>query len=203
MRLAIKETEVYQLSELDRYTQEYAYNKWRETNEFFDDFLIDDFTAIGACIGIEIYKVKWSGFWSQGDGASFIGRYEYKKGWKKALADYCNEYELVRIGQALQREQSKYFYKLHANVTDGRGNYSHKNSVIIDVTHADDYDRWGCVNIPESDSDCVEELLKDFMDYMYKSLDKEYEDQNSFESFRVYCDDNDCFFEEDGGRYYE
>ena len=47
--------------------------------EWFE-YTIDDYKEILEIIGFYDIDINFSGFWSQGDGASFTGKYYYEKG---------------------------------------------------------------------------------------------------------------------------
>ena len=120
----------------------------------------EDAKKCADCIGIEIDKIYFSGFWSQGDGACFKGKYAYRKGWKKALKEYAPmDNKLERIGQALQDLQRHYFYSIHADITC---NDHYKTTYA--KTGISDY-------AEESTTD----LVKDFASWIYNQLEKEWE----------------------------
>ena len=58
------------------------------------DFTYDDFREQMNDIGISVDKMQFSGFWSQGDGASFDGRV---RDWHKLLASLGKTKELEFI----------------------------------------------------------------------------------------------------------
>ncbi len=67
-----------------KFTQEQMklIEKYRDINtenEFWHEFLIDDFVEQMEELGLKEVKLSYSGFWSQGDGASFTGRVQDTK----------------------------------------------------------------------------------------------------------------------------
>jgi hypothetical protein len=67
-----------------KFTQEQMklIEKYRDINtedEFWHELLIDDFVEQMEELGLKEVKLSYSGFWSQGDGASFTGRVQDTK----------------------------------------------------------------------------------------------------------------------------
>lgn len=191
-----KTIELYRIDELDEKVQEKVLDKYRDWNvddyEWWE-FVYDDATAIGELMGIEIDKIYFSGFWSQGDGACFIGRYAYQPGSVKAVKEYAPIDEtLHRIAERLQKAQSRAQYQLWTNVKKNHLRYEHENSVDMDVFHALDYD----FNYDLADD--IEEALRDFMRWIYRSLETQYEFLTSDEQIRESLEANDVTFRENG-----
>ena len=200
MARTITETfKVFTIAELSETAKQKAYEEFLEHGLFEDwaEFVIDDAKTIGALIGINIDKVYFTGFSSQGDGACFAGSYEYAIGWKKALHNITQDRELFRIGQELQNIQTKYFYKLSAKVSQS-GYYMHSGCTSIEVTNNE------TGNYIEDDSAAAEitSLLRDFMDWIYKSLETEYDYQTSEKAFIEEAEANEREYYEDGTMYF-
>lgn len=149
-------------------------------------------------LGIEIDNINFSGFWSQGDGARFNGSYRFKKGWRKAIlaefGDGDTQRELLNIGQQLHEAQARQFYKLVAVVTY-RGHYEHSGCTSIDVSHDEDPYR----DIGDCE-DAVTQALREFMDWIYKMLEKEYDWLVSDEAVDESIIANEYTFLENGER---
>ena len=140
-----------------------------------------------AILGIEIDNIYFSGFYSQGDGACFNGRFSYAKGWKKALKKYAPmDKELFHIGQALQVIQSPYFYNLSGAISC---NDRYK------TTKADFH--WSD-NVPEDVEDNINQVFSDFSAWIYKNLRAEYEWLMSEECLTEDARANDWRFDENG-----
>ena len=193
MRLATTATLVYPFEELSKEAQAVAIQeKQKAAQEFVNlDFAVDYIREIGEAIGIVDMKVYYSGFYSQGDGMCFVGRYWYKKGWRKALEQVCTDPDLLEIAEALQEEQKNNIYSLYANVTGPNGYYTHYNSVSIDVYRND---LW-------VENDHLEYLLREFMKWGYAYLQKEYEYQTSEEYAKEVLEDGNNEFTADGQIY--
>ena len=77
--------------------------------------------------------IWFSGFWSQGDGACFEGRYAYAPRAPLRIRDYApRDTELHRIADALQALQKPNFYQLTASFRK-TGQYSHAYAMTFDV----------------------------------------------------------------------
>ena len=183
--------------ELSEEAQENALEKYRDWNiddSFWHKCVTDNAKELGRLFGVEIENIHFSGFWSQGDGACFEGDYEYKKGGVKALKEYApKEYELHRIVKALQELQRKNFYKLSAYVKH-RGHYYHEMCTDIQVTS--DNESMGGAN--DDAYYGIQELLRDFMRWIYKRLESEYDYLTSKEVIKESLIANECQFNEEG-----
>lgn len=191
---------VYQYNELSDSAKAKA-RDWFSQFVFSDsndwEHVIEDAVTIGALIGITIAydKVQFSGFSSQGDGASFIGSYQYARGGVKAVSDYTGgDTKLVRIAQTLQDVQKKHFYRLVADCSVS-GRYSH--SGCMDVTVRDSSDDYRDIGEAE---DIVTEALRSFADWIYSMLNKEYDYQMSDEAVAENIEANEYEFNEDGSK---
>lgn len=169
------EKTVYTFAELDSDAKERA-RGWFRGLGGPDDFehVIDDAVTAAALLGIEFDTrrgskqpaVYWSGFYSQGDGACFEGRYRYKPGAVKAMAKvFPTSKELNRIASELQEAQRKQFYKLEATMSH-RGHYYHSGCMSVDVLHCEDNYR----ELGEAEED-IQQLMRDFADWIYSQLD--------------------------------
>jgi hypothetical protein len=187
---------VYEYDELSKEAQERVIEKLRGINTNYDwwDTTYEDTKEIGKRIGIDIEDIHFSGFYSQGDGACFIGSYQYAKNSVKSLKGYApQDKELHRIVECLYQLQKQNFYRLQATVRH-TGRYSHKYSTEIDIEDTQGY------NMGISDSITLEltELLRDFMDWIYRTLEKEYDYQTSQEAIEEAIRANDYQFLIDG-----
>lgn len=190
------ETTVYSFEELNEAAQEKAIQRYREADPLdyeWWDFVYEDAKRLGALIGIEIDRIYFSGFWSQGDGACFEGSYSYKKGGVKALkCEAPLDEELHKVAADLQEVQRRAFYKLEATVTH-TGRYYHEHSTSIHVFG--ERARWA----EDAEEEGISEALRDFMCWIYSYLESEYEYLTSDEAIRETLIANEYEFDEDGG----
>lgn len=201
-------TTVYTFDELNDKAKEKAREWFREGNLDYEwwDSLYEDADTCARLIGIEIDsrprnnpkamkrpQIYFTGFWSQGDGASYTGYYSYAKDGTKAIRRHAPEdKELHRIADELQALQRKNFYQLTAQIKQ-RGPYCHEMTMQIDVAR----DGVDCSSDVEEE---VTQLLRDFARWIYRQLETEYEwlqsDQQIDESIRA----NEYTFDEHGNR---
>ena len=191
----------YTFDELSEKAQENALEKywdWNVSDSFWSECTLDDVKEIGNLIGLEIDNIYFSGFASQGDGACFEGSYSYKAGGLKALEEYApQEYELHAIAQQLQDLQCKNFYMLWANVKH-RGHYYHE--MCTDIQVGSDNEGMGGAN--DEAHDGTQEILRDFMRWIYKRLKSEYDYLTSEEQIKNSLIANEMEFNEDGSLYH-
>lgn len=215
------ETPVYKFDQLSEEAKASALDKNRDWNVGHNwwEHVYEDAIKIAGCLGIVIDTRKgggrdpsiyFSGFSSQGDGASFEGSYSYQKGCANLLKMEAPEYyrdkelgawvkvennaELHRICKALIAVQKKHFYQLQAQVS-AYGHYNHSGCTRIEVTHAEDKYR----DIGEAEEE-VAQLLRDFMDWIYSSLEKSYNWLTSNEAVAESLQANEVEFDVEGNR---
>lgn len=202
---------IYKFDELNDRAKENARRWFAAQQDGMDfDFVIEDAARIGELLGIEFatHAVKlygggtrreadifWSGFSSQGDGASFAGTYRYQKGAVKALKTYAPlNTELHNIATALQQAQAKHFYQIVTQVTQS-GHYCHDRTMCFDHYRED-----GKEFTEDAEIEAIEEALCDFARWIYRQLDT----QNDFIDSEEYIDDaikvNNYEFNANGSR---
>ena len=201
---------IYNFDELSDEAKQTAIDSNRSWNvQAFEwwDSSYEAFAEVAELFGLDIRQTRkslssggfrydptifFSGFSSQGDGACFEGVYSYKKGaldsTKKA---FPGDSELLRIVQDLQTLQQRNFYQLTA-AAKHRGCYNHSGCMDITVSRADGK------AVSDDDEESLKQLLRDFADWIYSNLEKEYDyltnDEVVAESLRA----NEVEFTEDG-----
>jgi len=207
-------TTVYRLNELSDAAKDKARAWYREgcLDHDWYEFVYEDFERVCAILGVDLETrfgrlygggprqkpcIWFSGFWSQGDGASFEGRYHHEKAARRRIREYApqNE-ELHRIADVLQTLQKRNFYQLHADVVH-RGRYYHEHSMAISVerdspTHQD---------MTVGAEEAVIEALRDLARWLYRQLEQEYEYQTSDETVDEAIAANGYTFTEAGRRF--
>lgn len=187
-----KTVTAYKFDELSPSAKKKAIEEFVDINvhDLWYESQYDDFKAIGEILGITIDKIYFSGFSSQGDGACFTGNYSFKKGCLTALQSYAPEdITLHEIAIKLVQLQSKYFYGLSARIKHS-GHYYHAYCTDISIQGRGE----------ESNAACTEltELLRSFMQWMYRSLYEEYYYITSEEAVIETIISNDYDFTIDG-----
>lgn len=194
-----RKVKVYQFTDLTEDAKEKARAWFREAccgDTWFAECIIDDAKEIGKLMGVDIANVYYSGFWSQGDGACFEGSYTYRKGAGKLVRDYAPvDEELHRIVDALTAAQRRTFYRLEASIKHS-GHYYHEHCTRISVSRTDD------VETTDDEDESISEPLRDFMRWIYRTLEKEYEYQMSDENVDETIKLNEYEFDQDGDRFW-
>lgn len=206
--MRVMETKVYKFDELSDSAKEKAREWYRGVSEFETEFVYEQAGEVGLIFGLDIYqrvkkdnsgydpKIYYSGFWSQGDGACFVGTYKYQKGaLAKIKKDYPEDVSLHQIVQGLQEVQRKHFYQLRAKCTH-RGRYYHSGCMDVDTHYYGDEYR----DIGDAEDD-VRYWLRQFADWIYSALEKEYDYSVSDEVVDESLVEKEYEFDEDGRRF--
>lgn len=191
-----KSITVYSFAELSDSAKETARNKWRENHLDYDwwEGVYEDATTIGALMGIAIDDIYFSGFSSQGDGAQFVGDYQYKKGSLKAVKEYApKDTDLHQITLDLYKLQRRNFYRLSASVKH-TGHYNHAMCTAIDC---DGIHATGEAEYLDTEEDLKSEL-RSFMQWIYSRLSADYDYLMSDESIDESIEANEVEFLESG-----
>jgi hypothetical protein len=199
------EQTVYKFSELTDLAKEKAREYWQTHDDIDLAHAIDDAATVADLFGLDIRKktvrlmngktraepaVYWSGFWSQGDGASFEGDYAYCKEALAAIVSYApTDTALHAIVRRLQRVQARNFYRLEASVTQS-GRYVHEMTMRFDVSRTD------YAPVSDDDTEELSDCLRDFARWIYRALETEWEYQASDEVVDELLECNE--FDEDG-----
>ena len=142
-------------------------------------------------------QVYFSGFWNQGDGASFSGRYSYARGAAKAIRTHApKDAELHRIADELQAVQRRNIWQLHASISQS-GRYCHEYSMAIEVER--DSPTWQPMT--DGAEETVIEALRDLARWLYRQLRSEYEHQTSDDAVDEIVSINEWTFKADGTRF--
>ena len=186
----------YQFDELSETAKKRAieamrFNEAAAGDEWWDN-VYSDATEIAKLMGINIEKIYFSGFSSQGDGAQFVGSYGYEKGSVKAVKAYAPLDETLHsIAADLAEIQKKHSYGLSATVkNDGR--YCHEYDTAIEVEERNG--NW----VEEGVEEELKETLRSFMRWIYKQLEKEYDYLTSDEAVAEALEGSMAEFNEDG-----
>lgn len=154
-----------------------------ENNAFDITAVLDDATTIGKLFGLEIDNILYSGFWSQGDGASFTGRYQFRAAGLEAVKAYAPlDGELHQTVIHLRRSLGQ-SCKDAVHITQ-TGRYFHENTMEFDT-----------------DNTVIIDGLKEYARWIYKRLEREYEYQTSREYIIELIEGNGDEFYADGRKY--
>lgn len=174
---------LYSFKELSREAQKKALEKYRDINtpDFWHDYIIDDEKETLATQGFEDAKIYYTGFWSQGDGASF----EATLNWPKYYAT---------LPKALQEKWKGYTgeKEIVGGITKRSYQYEHEYTMGVSLECNDNS------NAPDGLEDRVLQDAREEAKRIYKRLQKEYEYLTSDEMIIEAFEANGYTFREDG-----
>ncbi len=208
--MRVMTTAVYVFDELSDKAKEKAREWYREGINFdaeYSEFPIEDAKTIGAMLGIEIDRVLYEGFGSQGNGACFEGTYRYNPDAVKQLRENIGGEDLPimeRIAGNLETAAKMGEEGFSVSVTHS-GRYCHENSVEFE------WDNFftplevdgNNVKVEKNQAEAyyaIRDELRSFMRWIYRALEKEYQWVNSDESVDENIVANEYEFTEDGKR---
>lgn len=151
-------------------------------------------------------KIWWSGFSSQGDGACFEGTWRAHQVKADKVADGWGEdpatTEIKRIAAEFDRIAKAYpyssFHVIHS------GHYSHKYCTDFDINLLEDDEGDELTEASHAaynqEYEALKEVARDFMEWIYRQLEKEYEYRNSDECVDEDIRANGYLFTEEGKR---
>lgn len=171
------------------------------------DFVYEDAVRMGALMGIDIgtrtqryvngksvetTDIQFSGFCSQGDGASFSGSYSCVPDAVAKIMAECNDETLIGIAEELTAAQvtakMEHGWELAATIELNQGYYCHSGNMSCTVSGDD--------NDLDDDYDLLT-LFRRFADWIYHQLEAEYTYQTSDEAVEERLKD-DHLFDADG-----
>lgn len=195
---------VYKFNELSDKAKQIAIDQFRNDEYYpYDewyDFVKSDFHTILELIGFYNIDSCFSGFCSQGDGASFTADYTYKKGCLKAVKDYApNDTELHSIVKGIISHQKDNGYKLECHISRHSSMYYHSNTMSFDWSkNGDSCFDWHNDFVENE----IEQLFKDLAEWYYEKLNAEYDYLLSDECIIENMESNDYDFYESGNQYF-
>lgn len=207
-------TTVYRLEELPEGAKDRARAWYRDGGFDYDwyDAVYEDFQRIADILGIRLKTratrliggctredpwIWFSGFWSQGDGASWEGSYSYRKSAVADLRAYAlQDQTLHRIAETLQAAQRRNFYQLRAEVSH-RGTQYHAFTVAASETR----DSSAAAEVIGDAEAVVTEALRDLANWLYRQLEQEYDHLTSDEAVDETLVANGYTFTEEGRRF--
>lgn len=221
------ETTVYQFTELSDAAKERArewYRRCQEGDNYWSESVIEDAAQIAEMMGLDVKQravrlmgggtrqepaIYWSGFSSQGDGACFEGTWRASGVKLGAVAAHVGEgnqeAEIKRIAGEFEAV-AKSFPAASFSV-EHRGHYSHEHCTEFDFNvRLEDADgNWAEMSPAQEQAaseaeDSLKEAAKDFMRWIYRQLEIEYEYQNADEQVDETIEANGYEFERDGSR---
>lgn len=216
----------YEFSELSDKAKERARQWWRESSSgdnYWSESTIEEAVEQGKLLGITFKErqrtaingkplpgepcIWWRGFSSQGDGACFEGAWGASAVKADKVADGWGESadttEIKRIASEFDRLAKEYpeasFLVVH------RGHYQHEHCTEFDFERFPDSEEGESWLMEKRDeykaaTEDLKEAAKDFMRWIYRRLESEWEYQNSDAAVDESITANEYLFTEDGSR---
>jgi len=201
----------------DKQKDKVRYSNMLSPDDGWWDFIYDDAIERGVALGFHIERINFSGFYSQGDGASWVGSVDLIP-WLEHHKPLCARAIILRELIEAPAEWVSPITGIHGN----NSRYCHENTMGgASLDYADpEYEKGELVggtgmlaHVPYSDlvENCklideyfpqlTEEILESAKDYardIYKRLEKEYDYMLSDEYIAELCEGNDYGFDEEG-----
>ena len=186
-----------------------------------DDYhepVYEDYTEDGKARGFHIDSIRYSGFWSQGDGASWVGYVVMKDFIAYHIKD---EHPLYALSVVLIDLLDEGWVERTARVARSSSWYCHSNTMDVDTAFAS----WGIfddvcalndgplagarvaplISLLEEETNFINDLLelvqdkaREYADAIYEALEEEYESYFEPDNFKELADANDWLFDENG-----
>jgi hypothetical protein len=146
--------------------------------------------------------IRYSGFSSQGDGASFTGRYDFKPCCQEIRAEFPTDTKLHAIADGLTALHNRLRLLTGQNLEGGvsrserSGSYYHNGTMdaVVLTAEGDELD-WDDPVTKE-----FLELMRDFAQWIYDGLEAEYDYRMSDAAIDESIEANEYEFDEDGDR---
>lgn len=200
--------------ELSDKAKDYARQKYFEPAYEWWDWAYERAKEDGKARGFYIHDIKFSGFWSQGDGASWTGTIVIPE-WLELNKPTCAKAMFLR--EAMQQS----LIDKQVSVTTTNSNYSHSKTMVLSTwdawsldMHADEElggpgqfasatiaDTYEAMEMQRYLADLIEEMTDSaryFADEIYADLQDEYEHMLSDEYIAEACEANQYKFNEKG-----
>jgi len=206
---------LYQFAELSDKAKEKARDWLRELEAIDFDPYWEQYETAAKLLGIEldareigrthagkaIYRsdIRYSGFYSQGDGASFVGRYSFAPDCSKAIRkEFPKDETLHKIADQLTvlatARRLLGLPSITAKIEQSDSHYYHKYTMRLDCEDADGE------GVREEDEETLSELMRDFAQWIYDGLQEDYDYRLSDEALDETMEANEYTFTEDGKR---
>lgn len=195
------------LDQLSEPAKQHALDKnrdWDVSDTDWWEYIFTDFIEVAKRLGFTVeWRFIWfSGFWSQGDGASFAGDFASTGRAGALIRDHApkdeklhalaDKLDLLHFEMKLMHDAA--VYARIAKI----GRYVHSGTMIVETIgllagqeELDIGDR-----LYAQLEGCVENVARDLADWLYKQLEAEHECLTSDEALKEALEDH--FFDEDG-----
>ena len=198
----------YEIHELSKASKKAAIGEIKRMDSFAEqdvdlDWVIENETEDLEALGLDNVEIAFTGFWSKGDGASFIGR----------VNDIPKFIKTIGIPDEILPKALEAFedvYEMEIIRIDSR--YVHENTVRFDLSEIDDPEilvmtGFGLGDVTLNLNDILEEIgfedkaskwVKDKCKEIYRKLEKAYEGEFSDEAAEQWADSMGMEFDKEG-----
>lgn len=177
--MRVAKVNIYPFSELREDVKEIVIQKYRETQLDYDWYqcVIDDWTVFLEAYGFDNPKIAFSGFWSQGDGASFTcDNVDFHNIVDEELK--CEDYKWEDAKQFVLCSRAYEAGLLSANVYRTDTHYSHRRTVSLSFDETFNVPSTKVNNLSRASDylyDHLRDKIMEFSDKIYADLEKEYD----------------------------
>lgn len=204
--------ELFTFNELSDEAKTKAINSERnsENLEYYYSGEVEYYQDVLKNIGFTNVEISFSGFYSQGDGASFTADYDSSLINLDELKNHNTElYSLMaRNDSVFGASGLTSNNRITANVKRISHHYSHHNTVAIDDIAINDIE-WGDYDSEDEKHNKAFEAIENYLTSLkddicyiiYNNLEREYEYQTSDEYIAEFLTINDYYFLTDGTFY--
>lgn len=195
MKIITTQTAVYTFNELSNEAQQKAIEKECEvlSENWQADWCIESCNEWLSMLGFSETKIYYRGFWSQGDGACFIGRYAFKKDIVEKITTEF-QFKMQDVAKRLQELQEKVDYSLSATISH-RGMYYHENSMDFSIDM--DTDEFDC-DVEKSFIKVCQDIAIMIYNYIYECYESEtsgeYAKENILNSENEYLENGTVYY---------
>ena len=203
MTTATRNRRLYKIDKLEPHTRRLAMERFQERrNKTWDSFDTETVSEpmeykLKEHYGITDCELTWSLSCCQGDGVAFKGKPDITKWAEKDeyLAGLISELESWSILSGFEPPEYSVGITIH-------GNYSHWNSMTVELVNETEWDGTEDVVVPLMDRVCD---INDYLNKAVKDISRDLErigyDEIDYQSSEEYLTDNDYRFTANGHRY--
>jgi hypothetical protein len=183
------------------------------TDDDWYDCVLENFKMICEILGIDLdeQEPSFRGFWSQGDGASWTGRYNAQSTFSRIDPTYDTapakirdhapqDEELHRIADELCL-LARIYQPVYAVVRRSSSHYVHSNAMTAEEVGYVYDEEIDMDEVPDEIVELIETTLKDLFralaDWLYESLEESYDYLTSDEVVKESLEANEIYEEED------
>lgn len=210
---------MYTFDQLNAYGKANAMSRYNDAPDDWADEIIANAKRDGPARGFVIEDIAWSGFHSQGDGASWTGGIHlpsfieyHNKPESEDFSKYTIMLELIKDGwteKYIEVARHGYLYShsgtMHvSDISDNFYNASEDGTTCIDAGILEGANAYELIQSIDAYSmlselqEWMESKAKKYADDIYIQLRDEYDAYTSEERFKEVCDINDWRFDTNG-----